>query len=130
MSGASHFLFVGDHRDVELISRILATLPDTSYGQVFIEVPSNQCMVPIAAPQGMTVHWLLNSPQDSLVPPGGRALEALNAWAVEWMADHLTGHDLPYLMWVGCHGNLGVSERCRDLSAVNGELHLHHPHFH
>lgn len=59
--GASTLLLAGDETAVPAISAILSQLPQDATGCVFLEVPSRDDILPLAAPDGIDVHWLPRS---------------------------------------------------------------------
>lgn len=57
-SGARAVLLAGDETAVPAISRILADLEPGMTGHVFLEVPSQDDILPLEAPAGFELHWL------------------------------------------------------------------------
>jgi len=115
----------GDAGDVAEIRGILALLPESAYGQVFIEAVAPRQIVQIPAPRRVSVTWLLREPTegDSLIVRGELIRRAVAAWVHEWIPDQ--GHEqhgqhehVHYYVWVGCVG----SPRARDLYRSLGRI--------
>ncbi len=104
----SQVLVAGDGRDLPRIRELLGALPDSAYGQVFVEVLTAEEVEPLAAPEGVAVLWLcrdrLPSRVDPLVFAGrGEALAgAVAAWAAEWAPARAEDGLTACHAWVGC----------------------------
>lgn len=84
-------LIAADESSLLELETLLATLPICSTGRVFIEVPDETWVAPVAAPARMTVTWLDRS-QRSGRPGSGRGCangEALTRAVVGWADEML-----------------------------------------
>lgn len=77
---ARWFLLAGDETALPAIARILESLPATASGEVLLEVADHREELPLAAPRGMSIHWLHRG--DAL--PGSTRLLAEAVTAVRW----------------------------------------------
>ena len=98
-------LIAGAVEDLPEIHRLLEDLPETAYGQVFVEVALAEQVRILPAPPRVTVSWLVRSERPSAVPSlcfadHGEALAAaVLSWAGEWCvadAEPVT------IVWIGC----------------------------
>ena len=121
-----HYLVIGDGRDVPAIAGMLTRLPDTAYGQVFIEVEATVQVRHLDAPEGLVVTWLVRAGTDA--PEGGLAVRAGTGWVEEWLPEDSTGHHAHYALWIGCCANDAMDELCRVIGARLGDVHIHHGH--
>ena len=77
-TGADRLLLAGNEACVETIRMILATLPASARGQVFVEVQSESDIEPIVAPGRFSVSWLVRD--------RGQALRrSVDAWLSEML---------------------------------------------
>lgn len=107
---AGWVMLAGDETAAPAIARILEDADTGTRGLAFIEVPSSEDVVPIAAPRGVDVRWL---PRDSDVP-GAALIPAVLAELglhAEWTLDEPGPDDL---VWE----TPGYSGRGADLPAV------------
>src|ERR1700712_2867712 len=75
---ADRLLLAGNEACVETIRMILATLPASARGQVFVEVQSEADIEPLVAPGRFSVSWLVRD--------RGQALRrSLDAWLAEML---------------------------------------------
>lgn len=56
---ADWHLFVGDDSALPAIAAGIDALPDTAVGHAYLEVDSDAEIIPLDAPDGLAVHWLL-----------------------------------------------------------------------
>lgn len=98
-------LIAGAVEDLPEIHRLLEDLPETAYGQVFVEVALEEQVRILPAPPRVTVSWLVRSDRPSAVPSlcfadHGEALAAaVLAWAGEWC---LADSEPRTIVWIGC----------------------------
>ncbi|MBF4590184.1 MULTISPECIES: SIP domain-containing protein [unclassified Curtobacterium] len=98
-------LIAGAVEDLPEIHRLLEDLPETAYGQVFVEVALEEQVRILPAPPRVTVSWLVRSDRPSAVPSlcfadHGEALAAaVLAWAGEWC---VTDSEPRTVVWIGC----------------------------
>ncbi|WP_267423093.1 MULTISPECIES: SIP domain-containing protein [unclassified Curtobacterium] len=98
-------LIAGAVEDLSEIHRLLEDLPETAYGQVFVEVALEEQVRILPAPPRVTVSWLVRSDRPSSVPSlcfadHGEALAAaVLAWAGEWC---LADSEPRTVVWIGC----------------------------
>ena len=104
--GIDCVLAAGDAGDLDEIRSWLQLLPETSYGQVFIEVFSEIQIEPLPLPPHVAVTWLCRETRDPSPRPGigrrrGEALEAaVSGWFDEWLwSDSSTGRN--FHLWMG-----------------------------
>ncbi|MGC5629108.1 siderophore-interacting protein [Georgenia sp. Z1344] len=76
---ARRVLLAGDETALPAICGVVETLDASFSGEVFVEVPTAEDVVELAAPDGMTVHWLVRGEREH-----GAALDtAVRAWGDE-----------------------------------------------
>jgi len=86
-------LVTADETSLTELETLLATLPLCSTGRVFIEVPDESAIFPLAAPARMTVTWLDRSRRSGApgtaraCAPGEAVARAAIGWAGEMMCD-------------------------------------------
>jgi len=104
--GIDCVLAAGDASDLREIRDWLRQLPDTAYGQVFIEVFSEIQIEALPLPPHVGVTWLCRERREESPRPGigrrrGEALaNAVDAWFDEWLwADSETGRS--FQLWMG-----------------------------
>ena len=104
--GIDCVLAAGDAGDLDEIRSWLQLLPETAYGQVFIEVFSEIQIEPLPLPPHVAVTWLCRETRDPSPRPGigrrcGEALEAaVSGWFDEWLwSDSSTGRN--FHLWMG-----------------------------
>ncbi|MBN9177347.1 MAG: siderophore-interacting protein [Microbacterium sp.] len=73
---ARRLLLVGDETAAPAIGGILASLDERCDVDVFIEVPTAQDALELAAPAGARVHWIARGDDDH----GARLISAVSAW--------------------------------------------------
>ncbi|MEO3777248.1 siderophore-interacting protein [Micromonospora sp. B11E3] len=79
-AGARSLLLAGDETATPAIGAILERLPATASGSAFLEVPGTADVLPLAAPPGVTVSWLVRGRQargSELVPAVTAAAQRL-----------------------------------------------------
>ena len=64
---ADWHLFAGDETALPAISAALEALPANAIGQAFIEVAEPDDEIPLTAPDGVQVHWILRGGRADLV---------------------------------------------------------------
>ncbi|RLV49106.1 hypothetical protein D9V37_11075 [Nocardioides mangrovicus] len=79
-----HLLVVVEHEELDAVRALLALVPETTYGQVFVETGPDQTLPTLARPGRVTVHQIVRSAEDRRGTP---ALLASQAWISEWMPD-------------------------------------------
>lgn len=128
--GTQHILMAGDSRDVWNLRRILASLPPTAYGQVFVEVESAAEIQDMPTPDGITVSWLRRDQMHDAstgelgLPRGEAVALAVRAWADEWMPGDTQcacgcGTEVFYV-WIGCSMSPSVDELYSTLGVTLG----------
>ena len=93
---ADRLLLAGDERSLETIRVILATLPATARGQVFVEVQREADVQPLAAPGRFAVCWLVRDRGQSL-------RRSVDAWLAEMLPVSAFGESTVYA-WVASDG--------------------------
>ncbi|MFI5425668.1 SIP domain-containing protein [Aeromicrobium sp. UC242_57] len=107
-----HAFIAGDVADLPGIVTALAWLPPDAYGQVLIEVGTDEQLPVLAAPPRVTVHRLERSPQGRGIAVG----RAAAAWVEEWIPDE-PDERRSVSIWVGqgvdlsCSAIIGLAER-------------------
>lgn len=124
----SHFLVAGDGMDLPLLRQLLGRMPADAYGQVFVEVAARFQITPLCAPEGVTVHWLVDESSPLSHTRGERAAKAVMAWVSEWMPEEQGAHTAPYVMWIGCSTSTVMDRLYDRLGDRLDDLHLHHRH--
>ena len=93
---ADRLLLAGDETALATIRVILATLPATARGQVFVEVQSERDIQQLAAPGRFAVCWLVRD--------RGQALrQSVDAWLTEMLPVTAFGASNVYA-WVAADG--------------------------
>lgn len=93
---ADRLLLAGDERSVETIRVILATLPASARGQVFVEVQSEGDIQLLDAPGRFAVCWLVRD--------RGQALRrSVDAWLGEMLPVSAFGESTVYA-WIAADG--------------------------
>ena len=122
-----HVLMAGDAGDLAEIRSILSLLPETAYGQVFIEATVPIQVVNLRAPRRVAITWLLRGATSSrdVVPRGELVRRAVAAWVQEWIPEQ--GHEhhgqhehTHYYVWIGCVGSPRVRELYHSLQSLFG----------
>ena len=93
---ADRLLLAGDETSLDMIRVILATLPATSRGQVFVEVESADDIEILAAPGRFAVCWLVRDRGQSL-------RRSVDAWLAEMLPVSAFGASTVYA-WVAPEG--------------------------
>src|SRR6188474_90872 len=93
---ADRLLLAGDERSLETIRVILATLPATARGQVFVEVQCEADVQPLTAPGRFAVCWLVRDRGQSL-------RRSVDAWLAEMLPVSAFGESTVYA-WVAPDG--------------------------
>ena len=92
-SGARAVLLAGDETAVPAISRILLDLEPGVTGDVFVEVPSQEDVLPLQAPPGFEIHWLPREADPAAVPgDAGDGAAAFGSRLVPAVVEHLGVH--------------------------------------
>ncbi|SDW00234.1 NADPH-dependent ferric siderophore reductase, contains FAD-binding and SIP domains [Arthrobacter sp. cf158] len=99
---ADWYLFAGDDAAIPAIAACVETLAADARGTVFLEVDSEADILPVSAPEGVELHWLLRSG----VPAGSSdlLLEALRT--TEWLDGRVD---------VFAHGERGYMKGLREI---------------
>ena len=79
-----HVLVAGESADLPTIRTVLALLPEDAYGQVFVELSSEDPAPNIQHPARITVTTLVRDPAGTV---GHRLTQAVDGWAEEWLTD-------------------------------------------
>jgi len=93
---ADRILLAGDETALETIRVILATLPASARGQVFVEVHSESEIQHLAAPGRFTVCWLVRE-------RGQRLTRSVDAWLSEMLPVSAFGCSTVYA-WIAADG--------------------------
>jgi NADPH-dependent ferric siderophore reductase len=104
---AGRVLIAGTETDLDEIRALVATLGERARGQVFVEVPTEAAIDPIATPERVTVTWLTRDTRSGAMGSGlacspGQALgRAVAAWIGEMSTgdSELDGGEL--CVWAG-----------------------------
>lgn len=85
-STSDRLLIAGDENALPAIETLVATLPATARGQVFVEVAVEADVVPLETPGRVTVCWLIRDRGQSLH-------RSVDAWLsemvpVDWRTEH------------------------------------------
>src|SRR4051812_20543667 len=89
-------LLAGDQESIETIRVILATLPASARGQVFIEVATQGDIQPLAAPGRFSVCWIFRD-------RGQQLRRSVDAWLSEMLPVSAFGASAVYA-WVASDG--------------------------
>ncbi|MGU3408773.1 SIP domain-containing protein [Microbacterium sp. M1A1_1b] len=106
-------MLAGAVEDLTEIHRRLAALPETAYGQVFVEVALAEQVRILPAPPRVTVSWLIRTERPSVVAPlcfadHGEALaRAVIGWATEWCRPDC---EPPTSVWIGCSDSVWIDQ--------------------
>ena len=93
---ADRFLLAGDEHSIEMMRVILATLPASSRGHVFVEVQSESDIQQLDAPGRFAVCWLVRD--------RGQVLRrSLDAWLAEMLPVSAFGESTVYA-WIAADG--------------------------
>lgn len=93
---ADRLLLAGDESSLETIRLILATLPATARGQVFVEVATDADVETLDAPGRFAVCWLVRDRGQSLA-------RSLDAWLAEMLPVSAFGLSTVYA-WIASQG--------------------------
>jgi NADPH-dependent ferric siderophore reductase len=93
---ADRLLLAGDETSLATIRVILATLPETARGQVFVEVQSEVDIEQLDAPGRFAVCWLVRD-------RGQELRRSLDAWLAEMLPVSAFGASTVYA-WVAADG--------------------------
>lgn len=74
----------GGVEDLSAIQTLLVLLPETAYGQVFVETPADVAPLTLLAPPRVTVTEL---PCAADAVRGQQLVAAVQAWLAEWMPE-------------------------------------------
>lgn len=114
---APHVLIAGDSGDTPAIRRMLRTLPEGAWGQVFIEVAVGMQAHRLPLPDGVGITWLCRDSVDGgtgMAPRGTLLARAIGAWAAEWMPEQSSR---PCdIVWIGAAASPRVAAAYRDLA--------------
>ncbi|WIB01646.1 SIP domain-containing protein [Curtobacterium sp. MCBA15_012] len=114
-------LVAGGLADLPEVRRILEELPDSAYGQVFVEVAFADEVRILPAPPHLTVTWLVRSDWPSTITTllfadhGELLADAVTAWAAEWC---VVGSEPYTAVWIGCVDSPWV-ERARSIVQID-----------
>lgn len=93
---ADRLLLAGDETSIETIRVILATLPASARGQVFVEVATDADIQPLTAPGRFSVCWLVRD-------RGQQLRRTVDAWLSEMLPVSAFGESTVYA-WVASDG--------------------------
>ncbi|QIK63080.1 SIP domain-containing protein [Leucobacter viscericola] len=104
--GLDCVLAAGDAGDLDEIREWLQNLPETAYGQVFIEASDKAQIEPLPLPVNVAATWLCAGSRATVEQDPGVALEtAVDAWFDEWLWPD-SGVDRNFHLWTGCRENV------------------------
>jgi NADPH-dependent ferric siderophore reductase len=95
-SASDRLLLAGDEFSLDTIRVILATLPRSARGQVFVEVQSADDVETLAAPGRFAVCWLVRDRGQSL-------RRSVDAWLAEMLPVSAFGESTVYA-WIAADG--------------------------
>lgn len=95
-TAADRLLLAGDEGSLETIRVILATLPASARGQVFVEVATDADIRPLTAPGRFSVCWLVRD-------RGQQLRRSVHAWLSEMLPVSAFGESSVYA-WVASDG--------------------------
>lgn len=107
LSVASRVLVAGDERILPAIRDLVATLPRTIRGQIFIEVASESDIDPIDTPERVTVTWLTRDSRSGGqrstrgCARGHAVARAADAWISEMTVGDVTTDASELCVWLG-----------------------------
>jgi NADPH-dependent ferric siderophore reductase len=93
---ADRLLLAGDESSIEAMRVILATLPASARGQVFVEVQSEGDIQPLTAPGRFAVCWLVRD-------RGQELRRSIDAWLAEMLPVSAFGESTVYA-WIAADG--------------------------
>jgi NADPH-dependent ferric siderophore reductase len=99
-----HVLVAGDLSELESVRALLALLPDTAYGQVYVELDAADELPPVASPPRVTVSRVTRAAHEQV---GGPLTEAVAGWTAEWMPDEPAA-ERAVSLWLGGSVTEGV----------------------
>lgn len=110
-------LAAGDASDLDELREWLQQLPDTAYGQVFIEAADRSRIEPLPLPVNVAATWLCGSvagagsdgagaeiTEIAQQDPGVALEAAVEAWFAEWLWPD-SGSDRNFHIWTGSREN-------------------------
>lgn len=106
-------MIAGAVEDLAEIHRRLTDLPESAYGQVFVEVALAEQIRILPAPPRVTVTWLVRTERPSNVPAlcfadHGEALAgAVIGWASEWCRPDSEPRTS---VWIGCSDSVWAEQ--------------------
>lgn len=92
-----HVLVAADVAELDAIRSLLALLPETAYGQVYVEVADHDELPAIPAPPRVTVNPVRREQQQ---PIGEQLSAAVAGWVGEWIPEE-PPTDRAVSMWLG-----------------------------
>jgi hypothetical protein len=115
-----HVMIAGSVGDLDAIQALLALLPETAYGQIFIEDGAGAAdLSALRPPARMTLARLRatdadrgdGAPELVLARKGTQLAVAIEAWAAEWIPDEPVVERIT-TMWVGSRDSESVNALC------------------
>ncbi len=90
---AARVLIAGDESILPVIKGLLEVLPGNTRGQVFVEVPAAEQIVPLETPERITVSWLARDVRSGEPGTGERCApgQALGRAVTAWVGEMTTG---------------------------------------
>lgn len=99
-----HVVIAGDLAELPSIRALLALLPESAYGQVYVETGDGEDLPAIGAPHRVTVTRVARARHQG---PGESLSAAIAGWVAEWMPEESDpGREVS--MWVGARVAGGV----------------------
>jgi len=77
-------LVAGDVTELDSVRAVLLLLPETTYGQVYVELTEGDELPDLARPARVNLTPVVRDPGSA---PGERLGAAVAAWSGEWMTD-------------------------------------------
>jgi NADPH-dependent ferric siderophore reductase len=92
-----HVLVAADLVDLPVVELLLADLPASAYGQVYVETPAGAELPELAAPARLTVTRLTRTADTA---PGDLLGAAIAGWVAEWLPEEPC-EDRSVALWAG-----------------------------
>ena len=99
-----HVLVAGDLTELDSIRALLSLMPETAYGQVYVECSGSDELPAITSPARVTVNRVCRT---ELHSPGEPLSAAVAGWVGEWMPED-PAPDRVIAIWAGASVTGGV----------------------